>query len=204
MRTSRQNALKAAQQRRLWKWVHSGPSQVLISMVICINAVYIGFNTDAELRAYIGRVPLGSEWAAMDAVFCSIFTFELLMRAFAERCLFFYGVEWFWNFFDTVLVFLSMVNVIFTSMENNNMSNLSVARMLRFVRFMRLVRLARAVKSIQSLRLFILSIFASGVSLIWCLLIVSVIVYFFASIILSGVAEYFRDPNWKKLKVLNS
>jgi len=77
---------------------------------------------------------------------------------------------------------------------------LSVARMLRFVRFIRLVRLARAVRAIQSLRLFILSILSSGVSLIWCVLIVAVIVYFFASIILSGVTEYFRDPHWEEVE----
>merc|ERR1719195_378302 len=124
----------------------------------------------------------------MDAVFFSVFTFELLMRALAERCLFFYGVEWIWNFFDTALVMLSGVNLIFNCLDETGMSNLSIARVLRFVRFIRLVRLARAVRAIQSLRLFILSIVASGVSLIWCLLIISVFVYFFASIILSGVA----------------
>jgi len=192
----RQTAIKKAEQHRFWRCVHSSPSQVLISMVICANALFIGLNTDAELNAYIGRTQLALEWATMDAVFCSIFTLELLMRASAERCLFFYGVECVWNFFDTVLVLLSVVNLILNSLNDTGMSNLSVARIVRFVRFIRLVRLARAVRAVQSLRLFILSILASGVSFIWCLVIVSVIVYFFASIILSGVTEYFRNPNW--------
>merc|ERR1719195_236596 len=80
-------------------------------------------------------------------------------------------------------------------MDSTGLSNLKVARMVRFVRFVRLVRLARAMRGIDSLRLFVLSIFASGMSLVWCCLIVTLIVYFFVSVFLSGVIEYFRHPN---------
>merc|ERR1712032_986233 len=67
------------------------------------------------------------------------------------------------------------------------------ARAIRSVRFIRLVRLGRSIHTIQSLRLFILSMLAAGVSLLWCLLMISTIIYFFAVCFLNGVTEYFRD-----------
>merc|ERR1712032_544321 len=67
------------------------------------------------------------------------------------------------------------------------------ARAIRSVRFIRLVRLGRSVHAIQSLRLFILSMLAAGVSLLWCALVISVILYFFAVCFLNGVTEYFRS-----------
>merc|ERR1712032_1698865 len=66
------------------------------------------------------------------------------------------------------------------------------ARAIRSVRFIRLVRLGRSIHGIQSLRLFILSMLAAGVSLLWCALMISMILYFFAVCFLNGVTEYFR------------
>jgi len=65
--------------------------------------------------------------------------------------------------------------------------------MIRLVRFVRLIRLAKAVRAISSLRLFVYSIIASGVSLVWCLVIISFVMYFFVSVFLTGVTEYLRD-----------
>merc|ERR1719433_2565821 len=100
-----------------------------------------------------------------------------------------------WNAFDTALLAVTISDIILNNMDSTGLSNLQVARLMRFVRFVRLVRLARAMRGIESLRLFVLSIFASGMSLVWCCLIVTLIVYFFASVFLSGVIEYFRHPN---------
>jgi len=193
LRSSRTTAIKRHSQTRLWRLMHSMPFQVAISFFILMNALFIGLATDAELSAFIGKEEPDQKWEHVDVFFCAVFFIELLLRAISEKGLFCYGEEWMWNLFDTVLVVLSVVDTVLNNLELVGISNLGAARIFRFVRFVRLIRLARAVRAIQSLRLFILSIFASGLSLIWCALIISVIVYFFAVCFLNGVTEYFRD-----------
>jgi len=73
-----------------------------------------------------------------------------------------------WNLFDALLVLVSILDTVLNNMSINGTSDLAAARMVRLVRFVRLIRLARAVRAIHSLRLFISSIVASGISLIWC------------------------------------
>jgi len=190
-RSSRNRAMKTATQRRLWQFVHGTPFQITMSCVIVLNAFILGLHADAELSANMRNEQLDAKWTIIDGCFCAIFSIEVILRALAERGLFLYGREGMWNAFDTILVTVSISDIIIGS---TGLSNLKVARMMRFVRFVRLVRLARAVRGIESLRLFVLSIFASGMSLTWCCLIISLIVYFFASVFLSGVTEYFRRP----------
>jgi len=98
-----------------------------------------------------------------------------------------------WNLFDSVLVLMSIVDAVLHNMSVNGANDLAVARMVRLVRFVRLIRLAKAVRAISSLSLFVYSIMASGVSLIWCLVIISFVMYFFVSVFLNGVTEYLRD-----------
>jgi len=193
LRSSRTTAMKRYSKTKLWRLVHSMPFQVVISLVIVVNALFIGLTTDAELSAFMRHESPHEMWARCDIFFCAVFFVELSLRAMSERGLFFYGEEWMWNLFDTVLVILSVVDTVLNNIDSIGMANLGAARIFRFVRFVRLVRLARAARAVHSLRLFILSIFASGMSLIWCALIVSIIVYFFAVCFLNGVTEYFRD-----------
>mmetsp|Transcript_102726 Transcript_102726/g.199112 ORF Transcript_102726/g.199112 Transcript_102726/m.199112 type:complete len:436 (-) Transcript_102726:78-1385(-) len=184
---------ETVEKRLLWRIVRSMPFHVSMSVVILFHALSIGLTTDAELSAVMAKEEPDKMWAIMDICFSAVFTLELILRILAERLLFFFGEERMWNLFDTVLVILSIIDTVLNNMSYDGTGDLAAARMVRFVRFVRLVRLARAVRAIHSLRLFIHSIIASGISLIWCLVIISFVMYFFVSVFLNGITEHVRS-----------
>jgi len=110
-----------------------------------------------------------------------------LSYSLTQRLLFFCGL------FDALLVLVSILDTVLNNMSINGTSDLAAGRMVRLVRFVRLIRLARAVRAIHSLRLFISSIVASSISLIWCFVIISVVMYLFVCVFLNGITEYVRE-----------
>lgn len=175
----------------LWKRVHGMRFQVVCSVVILMNAIFIGTTTQLWLDNVEDSVKDGM--TAVEVVFCMWFAFELVLRFIAERVLFFVGGDWRWNLLDTSLVFVSIIDLV--AHGAGSATNVTTARILRLTRFLKLIRILRAARAFHSFRILVLSIVASWTSLLWCFLVVVFIIYMFAIFFLQGVAEHLQDSD---------
>jgi len=161
------------------------------SGVILLNAIFIGIctNTKADL-AFNGGV-LADEWNYIEWTFCIFFLFELVIRLVAEKYWFFFGADWKWNLFDTILVSQSMFDELSTAAGTG--FNFTFARVLRIFRFARILRIVRVMRFFSSFRLMVYSILGSMLNLLWVFLLLFFVLYFFSIFFLNGVAEYITD-----------
>jgi len=158
-------------------------------MVILLNALSIGIQTDYIARTLQEDVPLGLQLC--DTCFCLLFTIELILRFVAHGLSFFWIPGWPWNWFDCILVGMQLFEEItalmvrVTSVSYEGGSNLSFFRMLRILRLVRVIRLARVLRLVRQLRTLVCSIGASLHSLIWTVLLMMFLIY--------AVAIYFTQ-----------
>jgi len=176
--------------------VHGTAFQAVTSTVIVLNAIFVGLFTDMHLKAQVNGTTVSPFWDLVELAFSIFFQTELALRLLAERLLFIYGPEWRWNLFDSTLVSLSVIDMIYKGARSGggDLGNVTLARMFRVVRFVRIIRVVRAVRAFHSLRLVVFAIYESMVSLIWCFIVVGLIIYVFAVCFLHGVAESLDKP----------
>merc|ERR1712151_684666 len=96
-----------------------------------------------------------------------------------------------WNFFDFCLVLFAVVDLA-TSPSSFDAPNISFARILRLVRFTRLLRILRAMRTSESLRVMVVSMMSSMTALLWMFLLILFMIYFFAILFVSGIADHLR------------
>ncbi|MGZ3145719.1 ion transporter [Lentzea chajnantorensis] len=146
----------------------------VITAVILINAVTLGLETSPQLLADHGTV-----LHAVDRVALAVFVVELALRFAA------YGGEFFrdpWNWFDTVVVGITLLPATGT---------FSVLRALRVLRVLRLVSVVPSMRRVVSALLTALPGMASITALLALVLYVSAVI---ATKLFSAVApEYFGD-----------
>ncbi|MEU7474556.1 ion transporter [Lentzea sp. NPDC042327] len=146
----------------------------VITAVILINAVTLGLETSPQLLADHGTV-----LHAVDRVALAVFVVELSLRFAA------YGGEFFrdpWNWFDTVVVGITLLPATGT---------FSVLRALRVLRVLRLVSVVPSMRRVVSALLTALPGMASITALLALVLYVSAVI---ATKLFSAVApEYFGD-----------
>ena len=99
---------------RLKSEVHSKRFNSVVGLLIVLNAFLIGASSHYEVRcAFLDEGECEREvvniLALINTIFTGIFTFELLLRMFADRFDFCRASGWQWNFTDAVVVFLSLV-----------------------------------------------------------------------------------------------
>jgi voltage-gated sodium channel len=105
----------------------------LITVLILINALTLGLETDADIMAQHGAYLLG-----IDAFILCIFTFEIAVKFFAYRLSFFKSG---WNNFDLLIVAIAWMPA------NGALSILRALRILRILRLLSVVPQMRRVIS---------------------------------------------------------
>ncbi|CAE7625694.1 para [Symbiodinium sp. CCMP2456] len=157
----------------------------LTLLVISINAVYIG--VDAEFNPAETMLDENAVWPfqVCDNLFCTFFTFELLIRfsAFAlkRNCL---RDKWF--VFDTLLVLLMIaetwvLTIIIAVMGASTSMPTGPLRLLRLLRLSRLVRLIRSAPELLTL---INGMRVASRAVSSALLLIGLITYVFAIVLL--------------------
>mmetsp|Transcript_55171 Transcript_55171/g.159771 ORF Transcript_55171/g.159771 Transcript_55171/m.159771 type:complete len:836 (+) Transcript_55171:129-2636(+) len=187
-------AREAARDRRFYKLVHCRTFQSATSLLILLNALYIGVSTEVILHAEKGGTPANEFIDQVEFFFAVVFSLELMLRFLAERVMFFVGFDWKWNLMDSLLVGSSIFDIVLNSMGSSDSaaSNITTARILRLARFARLFRLVHTVRAFHSFRIVILGIIQSMSSLYWCFFVIGFIIYMFAVFFLNGVSEHYR------------
>lgn len=146
-------------------------------MVVLLNAVFIGIETNADCR-YNSHPPASQEVPLEigEAIFMCLFLTEWLMRV----CV--YGWRWFCDdrcraaWFDTFLVSTQVIDqvVIWACIKGVNLSLIGLVRLLRLLRILRLVRLLHL---FDELGLLVDSITAAISALCWAVLLMMCILY---------------------------
>ena len=145
-----------------------------ITVLILINAVTLGLETDRDVMASIGR-----ELHAFDTLILLIFTVELVLKFYGYRMSFFKSG---WNWFDLIIVGIAWIPA---------SGNLSVMRALRVLRVLRLISVVPQMRRVIS---------AIGHSIPGMISVVGVLglIFYVSSVLATRLFGTHPDPNMQE------
>jgi len=145
-----------------------------ITVLILINAVTLGLETDRDVMASIGP-----ELHAFDTLILLIFTVELVLKFYAYRMSFF---KTGWNWFDLIIVGIAWIPA---------SGNLSVMRALRVLRVLRLISVVPQMRRVIS---------AIGHSIPGMISVVGVLglIFYVSSVLATRLFGTHPDPNMQE------
>lgn len=156
----------------------------VMSAMLLTNATMMG--VQVEILATQGN-PTNPppSFRAIDITFCVIFILELTLRWLAIGCRkVYFGPDWQWGWFDTVIVGFSVAEEMFklaqpseNESEDGGFSSFGFLRMLRIGRIVRLVRVVRLIPALKSM-VYLIS--ASMQSFLWTVVLILIMMYCFA------------------------
>ena len=161
-------------QGRVTRLVEDGRTTVFITVLILINAVTLGLETDAEIMASYGPV-----LRVADRSILLIFTLEIALKLYAYRWAFFRSG---WNLFDLVIVGIAWVPA---------SGNLSVMRALRVLRILRLISVVPQLRRVIS---------AIGYSIPGMVSVVGVLglIFYVSAVLATKLFGTHPDPNMQE------
>ena len=145
-----------------------------ITILILINAVTLGLETDRNVMASIG-----SQLHVLDRVILLVFTAELILKFYAYRLSFFKSG---WNWFDLMIVGIAWIPA---------SGNLSVMRALRVLRVLRLISVVPQMRRVIS---------AIGHSIPGMISVVGVLglIFYVSSVLATRLFGMHPDPNMQE------
>eukprot|EP00434_Breviolum_minutum_P026504 symbB.v1.2.023430.t1/scaffold2143.1/size88057/1 len=184
----------------LKRCVGSPSFDIFFACLVVTNAIFIGIEVQEDLKNTNGNsVPL----QVIRNMYTALFTIEILLRIAAYQRAFFCSEAWAWNLLDMVLVLCSVweaaIEILsaLQHIEDSTLMGFSGLRTVRIVRITRLVRVAklgRILRFVMALRTLIQSIIYTLKSLIWALVLLALIIYFFAILFTQAVSDRLHDP----------
>jgi len=133
--------------------------------------------------------------------FTIFFMIELSMRITAQKKMFVFGKDKHWNFFDSVLILLSLIQLVASA--GVNLSVFRIFRTFRLVRLLKVIRkilllesllkVIRKILLLESLNLMVFSIINCIAPLFWAILILVLIMYAFAVFFMSGLSSEMQN-----------
>lgn len=155
--------------------------EAVVAFTIIANAFVIGVNTDN---------PDWPGWFFVETCFTLIFLGEVVTKicrmGYREFCV---GPDYYWNFFDFMIVLAALVDMfatLSTGDMNSNNKNLALVRLVRLLRLTRLVKLLR-IKAFKELKLMIIGLFFGMRTLVWALFLFIVLLYILAVILRQSI-----------------
>mmetsp|Transcript_11089 Transcript_11089/g.34674 ORF Transcript_11089/g.34674 Transcript_11089/m.34674 type:complete len:366 (-) Transcript_11089:98-1195(-) len=134
---------------------------------------------------------------------CSVFfAAELALRLCAQGCEFFLSPEnRNWNWFDLLLVVLSVLDFVLTDLVGMKGQQATLGSVVKTIKMLRIVRLFRVFRFFQELSLLALMVIDSMRSLVWALVMLTIITYVFAICLTSRASEYLKLADDRSEKV---
>lgn len=178
------------QLRRIEIIVRSNTFDVAVGLVILVNAILMGVETDAG----------NSEetiWLVQEVVFTTLFAIELGMRLNVYRFEFFFQPHSkypeLWNIFDASLVLMSMIDTFILGFFGAG--GLEMVTMLRAFRLLRLTRLVRLVRLFKELLLFVTGIFAALSTLVWAFALIGMVIFLCSIFLVRSLGKKYGDES---------
>jgi len=147
------------------------------AFVILLNAVCIGASLDVE-RTWFG-------WQIFEMFFTAFFVVELAIKVrWSGFWGMYFGEDWQWNTFDSIIVAIAVMDIAFFIMEKANLAvevDLTKVTVIRLVRLMRITRIVRLLKFhvFKELRMMVNGVIGGLRTLFWALMLISMLVYIF-------------------------
>jgi len=171
-----------------------------VAVCIILNGIFIGVQTDYMAQYSTEEVP--EVFIVFETLFMIIFTFELVVRIARHRFHFLYMTGWQWNYFDSFLVLLQLMDIFvalfirFDSAQSSmdtakNMKNLGFLRLLRILRILRIFRLVRLLAFFGELNVVTSAIAGSMKSLFGTVILLLLLMYI-VGVILTQIATSHR------------
>jgi len=179
-----------AKSSRLQRMVESPIFESCCALLIVLNSILVGL--DVEWYTTHDTPDLGIEIAGH---ICSAwFLLELVLRLKAYRCAFFRGDAMFWNMFDLLLVFMSLVEVVML-VSNTSVGHASIGSGMKTIKMLRIIRVFRVFRFFKELSLLALMIIDSMKALIWAMVMLTIILYVFAICFTVNATEHVKKVN---------
>mmetsp|Transcript_4747 Transcript_4747/g.8401 ORF Transcript_4747/g.8401 Transcript_4747/m.8401 type:complete len:509 (-) Transcript_4747:108-1634(-) len=144
------------------------------AVVIILNSIMVAVSVEYAAMHLTDNPPPSIQ--ALQLVFLALFVVEITMRMIAYGVDFLKGPDWGWNIFDSICVFSSILESIF-SVSAQGSEALMIARFLRIVRITRVIRLIRF---FRQLRVMVVTILHTLSSLFYCTALMAAFIYMFA------------------------
>eukprot|EP00929_Paragymnodinium_shiwhaense_P047976 TRINITY_DN24324_c0_g1_i1.p1 TRINITY_DN24324_c0_g1~~TRINITY_DN24324_c0_g1_i1.p1 ORF type:complete len:583 (+),score=103.92 TRINITY_DN24324_c0_g1_i1:62-1810(+) len=148
----------------------------VIGIIVCLNAVFIGFSMDAdqEQQNLVMNIDI-----CFSVVFLAELFFRIATRGFRGH---FFGNGWQLNVFDAVLIAVDLFQLAilwffpesFNAVEN--MSSVSLFRIVRLVRLARMLRVLRH-ECFETVLILVHGMVGSLSTLVWALLVFVITIY---------------------------
>eukprot|EP00413_Alexandrium_margalefii_P018542 CAMPEP_0204548782 /NCGR_PEP_ID=MMETSP0661-20131031/23840_1 /ASSEMBLY_ACC=CAM_ASM_000606 /TAXON_ID=109239 /ORGANISM="Alexandrium margalefi, Strain AMGDE01CS-322" /LENGTH=637 /DNA_ID=CAMNT_0051555707 /DNA_START=55 /DNA_END=1968 /DNA_ORIENTATION=- len=160
----------------------------IIGVVILLNALVIGVSTDVAKDAEF--------WQWCEFSFTLVFVVELAMKIITHGPRkFFFGSDWTWNWFDTVVVLIAILDLVLTLVGNVvDLGNLTVVRLLRFARLTKLVRVLK-LKAFKELALLCHGIIAGFRTLLWAIVFLAFLLLAIG-VLMTQIVGGSTDADW--------
>eukprot|EP00927_Polykrikos_kofoidii_P055428 TRINITY_DN49681_c0_g1_i1.p1 TRINITY_DN49681_c0_g1~~TRINITY_DN49681_c0_g1_i1.p1 ORF type:complete len:904 (-),score=130.08 TRINITY_DN49681_c0_g1_i1:213-2924(-) len=170
--------------------VRSESFEAAMGVLVIASSVLLGY--EADFSAMHGQEELPIHMHIASAVLNAIFTVELGLRLLTEGCrTFAWGDDWRWNWFDFVLLVVSVINQAYGVLRL-----LRIGRAFNTMRIIaRILRFIRSIQAIQSIRIQRdLSALFEGmtdslVSVVWVLALLLLMFYGFSVVLLDVLIE---------------
>jgi len=175
---------------RLRRYVTASTFDSVVCLLVVLNALLIGIETDYRARHVGDPVPL--IFTAMTYAFLFMFSCELVIRTYVFRGEFFWGLEWRWNMFDVLCVLPQLLSVALRPLLQwtRGNTNTPIFRCARLIRLLRIARLLRLLHLLIELRTMVASIVGSARYLVWACVIIVLLVYTIAVFFTQEVTDW--------------
>eukprot|EP00931_Biecheleriopsis_adriatica_P114866 TRINITY_DN9074_c0_g1_i8.p1 TRINITY_DN9074_c0_g1~~TRINITY_DN9074_c0_g1_i8.p1 ORF type:complete len:722 (+),score=134.13 TRINITY_DN9074_c0_g1_i8:28-2166(+) len=185
--------------RRAAKAIVSHPKfDVAIAVLIILNAVQIGVETDWNMKqAGQEQLPV---FAYLDVTFSFLFLIELSLRLCKDRLSFlsWHHKSFGWNVLDFFLCVTSVIEFVVQFQELSgavgDMMDFGHLRMMRMARLTRILRIFKVVRFFSELRVMAYSVMMSTKSLMWALLLLTLVMFVFG-VMMMQLAEPYKAAN---------
>jgi len=160
--------------------------EISVCVAIMVNGLFIGVVADWSMQNPGGKSPIG--FRIIELFFLVFFSLELSSRILSEGAGFcWFGRNFRWNMFDSVLVSLGLVEEI-AAVFAGDAPNVGAFRILRMLRVLRVFRIMRLFRFFKQLRVMVSGIVNSLYSLMWALILLICMKFIFAMFILQFAA----------------
>jgi len=169
-------------------WIVDHPAfDSLCAVMIIVNSVLIGINIDWLTDHYNEENFI---LTVASFVCNTFFLLELLLRMRLYGCRkFFLGENRNWNMFDFLLVIFSAVDLVMTRAARDGEAA-AIGSGMKTIKMLRIIRVFRVFRFFRELSLLALMIVDSMKSLMWALIMLTIIIYVFAIWFTQSASDY--------------
>jgi len=167
--------------------------EAVVFVMICTSAVLAGIDIDMQING--GETNSISRLETQ--IFIPFFVLEVLVRIISKGpCHYLMrSRDICWNYFDMLIVCLSVLDAAVREAEVDSGELLRLGRTLRITRLIRIGRMARLIKFISALRTLIYSISVAVRSLIWAIVLITMVTYGFAVTFAQAYQAHQQEKN---------